>query len=648
MSGFLGVFGSEPMGEAFWRAARTRLAALGSERWQVAGHRGGALAVGRYAWEDGHEFSAGVLVAEDGPLVVAADASLYYRDELRRQLLAAGAPPRSLAPADLILAAYRAWGSGAAERLEGDFAFVVWDRAAGTVFAARDLTGRRGLFYAQAGATFAVASSVGALLECPFVSAELNLQALGAQTAGMLWSAGSDTAFRDVRVVPAAHAVRWDAGVLTAPAPFWAPPVAPDSDASSFDDAAAALRELIADAVEQRLSSPPTTVWMSGGWDSSAVFAAGRTRVRDAGRLVPVSISYPEGDPGREDELIRAIAAHWNADVHWLDSERIPLLEDLPARAGATDEPPAHLYELWNVALGRATRAAGSRVALDGAGGDQLFQVSDIVLADLLRTGRWGRLYRHVRARGLGKRRVLEAAVQPMLPGWALGAAQAVTGRRLRRHYLERWPAPWVRPQFMSRYALRERELAVLRAPRAHSFAHAETSLYLLMPLWGWGGAYMHRAVLREGVEARSPLLDKRVVDFALRRPVAERSSGRETKRLLRKAMEGLLPADVLAPRRYRTGMTIGFSRARMRSAYPALFAEAFGQDLRLADLGIVDPDKLRAAADGWRERGDEYERINLFHTLKVEFWLRGLEKRAHGSTLHPADGALTEVSAAG
>ncbi|MGH7668014.1 MAG: asparagine synthase-related protein, partial [Gemmatimonadaceae bacterium] len=529
MSGFLGVFGPEPVSDASWRSLRQCLSPLGAERWQVVQRGGGALGVGRYAWEDGVEFSGGVLVAEDGPYLVAADASLYYREALRRKLMAAGAPPRSLAPADLILAAYRAWGDAACDQLEGDFAFVVWDRERGQVLAARDLTGRRGLYFAQRGAWFAVASSVGALLNFPFVSGELNLAALGAQAAGLLWSSGSDTVYRDVHVVPAAHAIRWDGAHLTEPTAFWRPPPAPATSQCGVDEAAGVLRGLIEDAVEQRLSPQVTTVWMSGGWDSSSVFAAGRSRMADAGRLRPISISYPEGDPGREDDFIRAIAGHWNADVHWLDSEGIPLLENLPARAATADEPPAHLYELWNVALARGTRAVGSRMVLDGAGGDQMFQVSDIVLADLLRTGHWGRLLRHVRTRGLGGRRAVRTAVQPLVPRWSLRTMQAVLGRRVPLHYMERPPARWIRTEFMDQFQLRERDLAVLDAPDAESYAQAETARYLLSPVWGWGGAYMHRVLLQEGVEARSPLLDGRVVDFALRRPVAERSHDRET-----------------------------------------------------------------------------------------------------------------------
>ncbi len=648
MSGFLCVFGPKPVDDALWVAARSRLSALGSERWQVVRRDGGAIGLGRYAWEDGSAFSGDVLVAEEGPLLVAADASLYYREDLRRELLAAGAPPRSLAPAHLILSAYRAWGEDLCERIEGDFAFVIWDRGARRVLAARDLTGRRGLYYVQDGDRFAISSSVGALLELPFVSRELNLSCIGAQAAGLLWSSGSDTAFRDVQVVPAAHAMGWDGPVLSRPHPFWVPPLAPARESCGQDEAAATLRGLIEDAVEQRMSPDITTVWMSGGWDSSAVFAAGRSRMSDTDRLRPISISYPEGDPGREDDFIQAIAGRWDADVHWIDSERIPLLEGLATRAGDVDEPPAHLYELWNVALARGTRAVGSRVALDGGGGDQLFQVSDIVMTDLLRAGQWGQLVRHARARGLGTRRAFRASVQPLLPRWVLRTAQRVTGRRMPLHYMERPAARWVRRDFVDRHGLRERDLAVLDAPDTASLAQAETAMYLLNPIWGWGASYMHRALLIEGVEGRSPLLDRRVVDFALRRPVAERSQGRETKILLRKSMAGLLPAEVLAPRRYRTGVTVGFSRARMRSAYPALFAEAFAQDLRLVDLGIVDAEKLREAAAKWRERGDEFERVNLFHTLKVEFWLRGLEARSRTESFHSVDQAVPIVPVAG
>jgi hypothetical protein len=217
----------------------------------------------------------------------------------------------------------------------------------------------------------------------------------------------------------------------------------------------------------------------------------------------------------------------------------------------------------------------------------------------------------------------------PLLPDAAIEIAEWIRGRRVPRHYLERNIADWVEPEFAVAHALRERDLAVLRSWRRSSPAHSETVGYMTMPTAGWGGSYMRGALLDEGVEARSPLLDMGVVEFALRRPVADRNDGVETKVLLRKAMEGLLPAEVLAPRTYRTGLTVGFSRKRMREAYPELLKRVFEGPLRLAELGIVDPTRLRSGADRYfAGGGGEYLRMHLFHAIRVELWLRGLERR--------------------
>ena len=104
--------------------------------------------------------------------------------------------------------------------------------------------------------------------------------------------------------------------------------------------------------------------------------------------MIPGSIGEPEGDAGREDELIRDIAARWNAPVHWLDIKDIRFFDDPEKGAAERAEPAAHPFELWHRSLARGTRATNSRVALEGVGGDQLFQVSEVFLADLLRAGR--------------------------------------------------------------------------------------------------------------------------------------------------------------------------------------------------------------------------------------------------------------------
>jgi hypothetical protein len=180
----------------------------------------------------------------------------------------------------------------------------------------------------------------------------------------------------------------------------------------------------------------------------------------------------------------------------------------------------------------------------------------------------------------------------------------------------------WFREKFLLDTGLADRDLAHLPdSQRTH--AAAETA-------WYWSSPFIHRAVahlgtfaLEEGIELRSPLADRRIVEFALRRPREERAAGPETKRLLRAAMEGLLPDAVLAPRPQRTGTTDGFSHDRMRREFPALLRDQLSQPLRLEELGIVNSKTLRRAAASYRERGQSELRVALLWTYHTEQWLR-------------------------
>lgn len=632
------------------QSALARLRRLGGAEERVWSDSGAMLAATRKDWELGPDHSGPVLLIERPDLIIAADASLYDRAGLTRALASAGVAPESFTPSALIEAAYRAWGTALAEHLIGDFAFAIWDRRLRRLVAARDPVGMRPLYWTALEDQVAVGSSSRALAELTGRGGRLNLACLGAQAAGIIWTNGTGTAFEGVDPIPPGFQLVWEQGTHRLDR-FWAPPSAPDRRPASLEDAAQELRELLGTAVTERMGRGPASVWMSGGWDSTAVFAAGQDALpaSDRARLRPVSISYPEGDPGREDNLIAQVGERWQADIHWIESESIPLLHEFVSRAAEADEPPAHLYELWNRSLARASRATGARIALDGCGGDNLFQVSDVVLADLLAQGRLVEFTRRAQLRrGLGWRYLARAGVLPLLPDSLLRGLEQLSGRRIPRHYMEHRPAAWVRTDFLGSHGLRDEALATLRPAGVSSRAQAENILYVIHPAWGWAGGYMRGALLQEGVEARSPLLDRRVIEFALRRPVAERADRHETKILLRRAMRGLLPEPVLAPRPRRTGSTAEFSRRRMREAYPALLARLFAEPLRLADLGIVEAAALRAASEAWLHRGDESVRIGLFDAMRVEFWLRAQDRVPEAdTTIAQAEAELHAFSAA-
>jgi len=647
MSGLLAITGAVPPERL--ESALARLANLGGADEQTWTDGEALLAATRKPWELGEDHSGPILVLESTDLVVVADASLYDRERLLAELGSAGVIPVGSTPSHLIAAAYRAWGPQLAAHLVGDFAFVIWDRRLHRLVAARDPLGMRALFVARIGDRIAFASSSRALAELTGRADALNLACLGAQVAGLIWSNGTDTAFEGVDPVPTGHCVTWEAGRSRVER-FWQAPEAPSRRPSPAAEAALELRELLGKTTIERMGGGTTAVWMSGGWDSTAVFAAGQHALppSERSRLRPVSISYPEGDPGREDELIRQVTARWGTEPHWIKSDDIPLLDGLEERAALANEPPTHLYELWNRELARGARAIGARIALDGVGGDNLFQVSDVVLADLLRTGRLVEFARRARSRrSAGWKYVARAGVLPLLPDTLLRAGERLSGRRIPRHYMEHPASPWVRREFIVRHGLRERALDTLRSTRGASLAQTENMLYVSAPAWSWAGGYMRSALLQEGVEARSPLLDVRVVEFALSRPVSERTDWRETKILLRAAMDGLLPATVLAPRARRTGSTAGFSARRMREAYPALLRRLFSQPLRLAELGIVEPAALKGAAERWAEQGDDSVRVGLFDAMRVEFWLRAREQPAPAGRARTAAPATMAVFSA-
>ena len=161
--------------------------------------------------------------------------------------------------------------------------------------------------------------------------------------------------------------------------------------------------------------------------------------------------------------------------------------------------------------------------------------------------------------------------------------------------------------------------------PRRGRGWRREAHFFLASPYLSRAFQCLSGFALEAGVELRSPLYDRRVVEFACSRPREERNDGRETKRLLRRSMRGLLPDEVLVPRPYRTGITTAYSDRKMRESYPRLM-EPLLDSLRLAELGIVD---RRALTEAWQEflrTGANDLKIPLFLTLNVELWVRARE----------------------
>jgi asparagine synthase (glutamine-hydrolysing) len=652
MSAIVGIFAPARSGGAPARSvgelvlgAMKKRGADRSDLWRD--EEGGALlAVSRYDWELDASWPDDNLVLAEDDLVVAADAAIYYRDDLRRSLEREGVIPTGDGAGQMILAAYRAWGDDCAARLEGDFAFIVWDRRARRICAARDFGGKRTLFYASVNGTLVIASAIGGVLAYPGCSREINLAEVLA-AAGGLFGGYVETAYSAISNLPAGWTLSAAPSAEPALAKHWSPPEAAKGSAiPSFDEAAAELRARLERAVIERAPSRgEMSIWLSGGWDSPAVFAAGQAALRSAGdsrSLLPVSISYPAGDPGREDELIEAIAAQWRVPIHWVDIRDIPFFDRPAERAAERDEPFGHAFEMWHRSLARGSRAVGARVAFDGVGGDQLFQVSEVYLADLLRSGRLLELRREWKAKrmsGSGFRGFFRQAIQPLMTERAHDLAAAVRNGRALRGYLERRAPSWLRPEIVTRFGLDARERRAALPHSRISCVRHETYWYLTYPYFPRVFGLASAMALEEGVELRSPLYDARIIELALARPRRERSSGAETKLLLRKAVEGLLPEHVLAPRPAKTGTTGAYFERSMREGFPSL-CEEFLRCSELESAGMIDAEELRRSATAYtRGAASGQVGVNLFLSLQAELWLRARKRPADS----PAGGVPEE-----
>jgi asparagine synthase (glutamine-hydrolysing) len=342
-------------------------------------------------------------------------------------------------------------------------------------------------------------------------------------------------------------------------------------------------------------------------------------------------MSYPEGDTGREDELIQAVADFHRSQVEWIRIGDVPEHDPMARWAERRDEAFAHHYEPWNRALAQGTRRTGARIALSGTGGDQFFSVSPVYLSDLLRSGRWFTLAREARSLGFrmrGFRELVHWAIQPVLPAVlhrAIGAARG--GRPLRPHLQLVFPE-WIRPDRSLIEGLRARQWHYHHRRSGETMSSAESNWYLNTTFGPRVSSLVSTIALGEGVEVRSPLFDPRVLAFLAGRPRHDRFALGENKLLLRAAVTGLLPAAHLARRTRRTGLPGGYL-VRALPASLGLGWEGVRGDLRLAALGIVDPGALERAFERYFRSPQRQSDMGaqLFEILAVEYWLRARGK---------------------
>ena len=524
------------------RAMLRRMMAATSHR-AVHGSReisDGAVAFGHQLLDvsgDGPSMGA-ILEAED--CLVTADCRLDNRDEL---IAALGVAFES-GDTELILAAYRRWDLDAPARLLGDFAFALWDRRRERLLCARDHFGVKPFYFHQSRQGFAFASEAAGVLASGLPRPALNEDFVAAHLAGLPPRA-EETVHREIARLPPAHLALVQHGRLET-RPYWRlEPIAVSDD----EDVAEGLRRRLQLAVGARMRGAANIgSKLSGGLDSSAVTClAASLRGRDAGPLPTFSMVYDETPHQSERPQIEAVLDVVDAEPHFLPSNRVAHLADLPALVRDQNGP----FIAPNLAASRriyaAARDAGVAVLLDGHGGDEAISTGAGHLAELAAQGRWLEL----------RRQLAQLEAREGWPArktfWSLFGAYAPAARLVRplrklRARLRPRPSPlgpdrFLSPAFAARAANLRREAKP--PPGRGPIEQARHMATVTGPLQAYAMEIIDKAAARAGVEDRFPFWDKRVVEFCCSVAAREKLMDGQTRALLRRSMRGVLPESI-------------------------------------------------------------------------------------------------------
>ncbi len=550
---------------------------------------------------------------EDGSICVLFNGEIYNQAELRAELLAAGHVFRSdYSDTEVLVHGYEQWGEDLPARLNGMFAFVIWDRPRRRLFAARDRFGEKPFFYVARPGFFAFASELSALIMHPAVDRTIDQRALQKFFA-YGYIPAPNALYRGARKLPGGCSLTLElADFRVRERRYWRFAIEADKHAPSdrIGELAEELRTLLDRAVTRRLvSDVPLGVFLSGGIDSSLVLAlAARHRAADSLDTFTIGFNEPSFDESSyARQVATAIGSRHHERILDFDTAR-GLAGDVLARL---DEPTGDASILPTHMLCAFAREHVT-VALSGDGGDELFAGYDPFAA--LQPAAW-------------YDRLVPPPVHLMLRRMAGMLPRATTNMsldfKLRRTLMGMsYPAcvrlpVWMSPLEPARIgALFDAPISVEELyseaievwDGAQSRNDVDRALEFFTNFYLQDGilAKTDRAAMMASLEARAIFLDNDVVDFCARLPHGYKYRRGVRKFLLRRAAQGLVPDAVL--QRPKKGFGVPFARwLRQMPATPPL-----------GTIPGLRPDWI---AERWSaaRAGKEDERLLLWSWLSLQ-----------------------------
>ena len=562
---------------------------------------------------------------EDGTVWIVFNGEIYNHCAVRDQLEAAGHSYKTRSDTETIVHAYEQWGDACVERFRGMFAFAIWDRTRRRLLLVRDRLGIKPLYWARAGGRLLFGSEIKSILESGLIRAEANEELLP-ELLSTRYLSGSETLFRGIHRLMPGHMLAFEDGAVTIRS-YWDVPVGQDANGGahlSDREAVERFSALLEESVRLRLMADvPLGMFLSGGLDSSAI-AALMARMIDR-PLQTFSVAFKDR-AFSELDYARQVATAIGADAHEVVIDEQDFFGVLPRLIWHEDEPIAHPSSVPLYFVSALAREH-VKVVLTGEGSDEL-------LAGYGKYPRGIINWRAAAAYG-----VVPAPLRNWIASHVVTALPATASRYARRSFLAVPRTP--EAMFFDTFAAvgLERQQALLSAPFA-SLATAERAYgpsraYFDAPNGGSTlldrllytdlKTYLVELLMKQdqmsmaaSIESRVPFLDHRLVEFVAGLRPRLKLRGLTTKWLLRQAVRGILPREILT--RKKMGFPVPFG-IWMRGPHAEL-ARAVLLDRRSRERGIIDPPAierlLQAHVAGQTEGADA-----IWSLLNLEIWYR-------------------------
>lgn len=561
----------------------------------------------------------GPLTSQDEQLWITYNGEVYNYIELRADLEKLGHTFQSGTDTEVIVAAYRQWGTDCISRFNGMFSFGLWDKQQNRLFCVRDRFGIKPFYYYFKDSYFAFASEIKALVANPEIPSCANPEKIYNYLVNGAIVSDENTFFEDIHQLPGSHALTLDADGNFKLWRYYDFDYQTHFIGKNYQEHVEAFRALLTDSIRLRLRSDVAIgTSLSGGLDSSSVVTLANKLLQEEqgvlreviGDQQRVFCAVYEGETFDEKQHMDAVIQHTGAQPNFTRPNSPKLWQHLERLIWHQDEPFNSTAIFAQYCVMELTRQNGVTVLLDGQGGDEVLGgyhfYYGYYLANAIKAGRIDRFIKEFQ----GARHIANAKLLPTL---------AITGYNLAPKPLQNLGWKLAGAKMQSNKPISPELIApdFHGTPQIKHHAYPALAQKLYDDVWNTNLPallrYEDRNSMAFSIEARVPFLDYRLVEFAFSMSADAHIKDGWTKILLRDAMKDLLPEKIRL-RRDKEGYTTPQSRwlQELTPQINAMFSE-----------NVRSKRYISANAVKKLQSPDAHQISGLWRLVNLEGWLR-------------------------